>query len=808
MAGTMHISASAHAKAPDTRLPAWHQPTACRRALADYPLLLLVLFLPLHMAWEAFGESMLSLLAWHFVSVLVMSLISCAMAAEIGWWGALVLGLHLLQDTPPMAGAWLLTGLLLAVGLGLRRLPRVTRAPHQNAIGIAVGLFIGLAAGMMGSHLNPALHAQEGMFIYTIALALAWNLPLALSFRVAAALAGLGAGRIAVKIGMMAMYWAWLWPVEPVVALLGLVIPLLSLQPAWLHWLILPLLWPYHQICSYHDFRRLAANSQVSPTHLWFPHALACPAIFLPSVHNIVHYLLLLEQHHPIKANQLLAQLPKRLGEAVTSAMEWHKNIEHLQSVRNAGGVAAAHRLVRGHLGSPAQTAAIQQLLRISLDTEQALQQTNHYSQRLMLSEVEERLNRLILELGRNVEVSSLQVIAVLWRNALAEAQQRRTQLADERQEIENPYVVGVPLSTKQEIFVGRQDVIARIEKILSDRNGPPLLLHGQRRTGKTSLLHNLSRLMSIHTAPVYLDFQSPRMLSGQIAVMLEGLAKAISTVAHSFAHASGGLPPLTADQLRAGDAFVLFNDWLDHVEARLAGRTMMLALDEFVVLEDLRQRGKLSENDLYLLLSMFRHIIQHRQSFRLLLASSHTLNELGPWAGHLNNVQVVHLGYLSEEETRRLTEKPTPEFGLRYLPDARAQVYTLTHGHPALVQLLCSEIVELKNSHPPHLRRVVSFADIMEAKNRALATGEFFFQDIVKNQINSESLALLRTIATAPDGVYPYTRQPPGIQDLLRRDLVETCPKGYRFQVEMIRLGVLRQFGQVGAPLAGAQKN
>jgi hypothetical protein len=79
-----------------------------------------------------------------------------------------------------------------------------------------------------------------------------------------------------------------------------------------------------------------------------------------------------------------------------------------------------------------------------------------------------------------------------------------------ERQEIEDPYIIGIPLTAHQEIFVGREAFSQRIEQLLLDRRPPPLLIYGQRRMGKTSLLNNLGRLLPQHILPLFVDLQGP----------------------------------------------------------------------------------------------------------------------------------------------------------------------------------------------------------------------------------------------------------------------------------------------------------
>jgi hypothetical protein len=222
------------------------------------------------------------------------------------------------------------------------------------------------------------------------------------------------------------------------------------------------------------------------------------------------------------------------------------------------------------------------------------------------------------------------------------------------------------------------------------------------------------------------------------------------------------------------------------------------LAVDEFEMLDSVLNRGRFDETDV---LSLLRHLIQHRSRFKVMLAGSHTLEEFQRWASYLINVQVVKVGYLAEEEARQLIEQPVKNFALQYEPAASQRVLELTRGHPALVQLLCYEIVILKNEQATATRRRVCKADVETAVLKALESGNFFFSDIQQNQINPAGLALLRCLATHGEGAVVSRAELAAAslaqhQDkleqtltaLLQRDLIEAVNGGYCFQVELIR--------------------
>jgi hypothetical protein len=252
-------------------------------------------------------------------------------------------------------------------------------------------------------------------------------------------------------------------------------------------------------------------------------------------------------------------------------------------------------------------------------------------------------------------------------------------------------------------------------------------------------------------------------------------------------------LPPLNREDLE-GDPFTGFDEWLDRVEGVLDQHSVLLALDEFEALERPINVGRFSETDL---LGMFRHLIQHRPRFKVLLSGSHSLDEFERWAGYLINMQTVHLSYLNETEARQLIEQPVKDFSLRYEPEASQRVLALTQGHPFLIQLLCAEIVALKNEQDLTVRRWVGQADVETAVPRALKNGSFFFADIQRNQVDAGGLTLLRFLAVQGERAvlsqdvlaHRFPDKLDATLNLLsRRELIESVNGGYRFQVELIR--------------------
>jgi AAA+ ATPase superfamily predicted ATPase len=78
-----------------------------------------------------------------------------------------------------------------------------------------------------------------------------------------------------------------------------------------------------------------------------------------------------------------------------------------------------------------------------------------------------------------------------------------------------NPYVIGVPL-TGDAGFYGRSETFAAVEDALYAEHQNVIVLFGQRRIGKTSLLHQIARRVrnDNRLVPVYFDLQGKERLA------------------------------------------------------------------------------------------------------------------------------------------------------------------------------------------------------------------------------------------------------------------------------------------------------
>ncbi len=710
----------------------------------------------------------------------------------------------------------ILIGILIGVGGGLMAglmrgsvvLALIIGLPFGAAIGwrtdrwqtgIVAGLLLGLLGAFFGITAVSTSSVQavsSNFFILGRMVALLGLITalFAVPYVLAERMAGSGAGVLAGALGGGGGFFLFLTNGQGAVEVIWFSLAgiLFGLTLAW--WrpvLLYPFLFIWNILLLQIDERRLSKKKRPS---LFRYHSAFWDEFQQLPLLNLDTHLLLVMSHCPEEGRAALTYLILTRQRWAAQAAQIELDAQRLEKCVVIDAIGTVHhQLAAGELAGSA-SALLRSFSRISQDVAAAQEQESAYNQRLALTAVADRLDGLLRELIRTEEPYAIRFrpIAAAWRQIVSAQSAALAEEAELRQEIDSPYIIGVPLTEQQEIFTGRVAISARIEQLLLDRRQPPLLLYGQRRVGKTSLLNNLGRLLPSTIVPMFVDLQGPASRAKDEAGFLYNIARSMIHSARRQRNVQ--LPPLMRDTLLQ-DPFTLFEEWLDEVEAVLAHQMGLLMFDEFEALEQMLAKGRFDES---VVLGMFRHLIQHRSRFKVLLAGSHTLDEFQRWASYLINVQVVHIGYLSEQETKQLVTAPVPDFALRYQPEAEQRVWSLTQGHPFLVQLLCAEIVALKNEQPPAQRRLATLMDVETAVSHALQHGSFFFADIEKNQVDMVALELLRLIAAAGengggrqtlvDYVPSLMALEQALTDLQNRELIMPINDGYRFQVELIR--------------------
>ena len=244
-----------------------------------------------------------------------------------------------------------------------------------------------------------------------------------------------------------------------------------------------------------------------------------------------------------------------------------------------------------------------------------------------------------------------------------------------------NPYVAGNPVGNSP-AFIGRADVLREVVRVLRRPQDNAIVLYGQRRIGKTSILQHLAAQLPKEGPyrPVYFDLQDKAA---------KPLGDVLRELAREIAHTLGLLAPDLGDDVETA----FRQTWLPAILSNLPpGSMLVLLFDEFDVLADAKAEQAAAAFFPYLRSLM----ASDPQRLKFVFVIGRKVDDLANIALSLfKGIPAQRVSLLSREDTSDLACLAQKNGTLIWPDDAVEQVWQLTHGHPFLTQLLCSHIWE-----------------------------------------------------------------------------------------------------------------
>lgn len=286
---------------------------------------------------------------------------------------------------------------------------------------------------------------------------------------------------------------------------------------------------------------------------------------------------------------------------------------------------------------------------------------------------------------------------------------------------LKNPYMPGTPIQDKSMFYGRERDLTYLLDSFAREEAQSVLVLYGQRRTGKTTLLNMLANTDQLagHVA-VKIDLQN-LLINLTINKFFFRCAKTISDKL-----LEKGLPtpiPQRSDFFDSSvDSQEAFEAFLDDVQKTLGKRRLILLFDEFEELEEKVKEGILPPD----IFKYLRSLVQAKQDFHFLFSGTHRINEMTRqyWAVFFNIAQHYRLtSRISNEGAEKLITEPVTN--LEYDPLAVKKIRLLTADQPYLINLICQALVaHCSISQKNH----VAINDVNMVLDSVLETGAVHF--------------------------------------------------------------------------------
>ncbi len=403
-----------------------------------------------------------------------------------------------------------------------------------------------------------------------------------------------------------------------------------------------------------------------------------------------------------------------------------------------------------------------------------------------------------------------------------------RLGLEQEFQEIENPYatyaeggIVGNP-----EMFYGRDELVANVAKALqsSQTQGKCVVIYGQKRAGKSSILHHLKVKLQSHGDVLILDLGNIGSILDEhssspfLYQILWGILKKLEYAIED--QVSIGYPSLDLSFPSANQFYnhhgplILFKDTFECFR-RAALKSPewcklrpILLIDEFSYIYGHIIEGRIPET----FMKNWKALLQENYFNAVLVGQDVMPKFKQRFPNEFGTTQDERVTYLRREDAIKLIDEPIRIGGRygesRYRERAVERILDLTAGSPFYIQILCNRLVEYMNRKRASL---VTEADVEQVKDELIRGVNALGPDKFDNLINSgdtsedaisneDALKVLTAIAvnskTGPcsrNSIACETCKPVDeiLEDLVKRDVVER----ERGQYYSIRVGLFKEW-------------
>lgn len=294
----------------------------------------------------------------------------------------------------------------------------------------------------------------------------------------------------------------------------------------------------------------------------------------------------------------------------------------------------------------------------------------------------------------------------------------RQQSLFDDSDLGTNPYIVGSPLQAdkSQQMFFGRQDIINKIRRILrTEGESTVLLMEGNRRAGKTSILNRL-QLPEIlpNWIPVYFSMQEAEGSASGNGIATEEifytLTKKIILSLHKFGYefeaisvgkisgqiSSLKLRSLLREKMRpefeSGNSFELLDSQIEALRTVIGEKRILLMLDEF----DKVHQGIKSGVTSSIVPENIRALLHKHNHISAILTGAKRIKHLREdYFSALYGLGIpIPVDALDAGSARKLITEPVAH-RLLFRTEAREKILELTKCQPYLIQSLCSRIFD-----------------------------------------------------------------------------------------------------------------
>lgn len=396
----------------------------------------------------------------------------------------------------------------------------------------------------------------------------------------------------------------------------------------------------------------------------------------------------------------------------------------------------------------------------------------------------------------------------------------------NEFETIPNPYeklANGGPV-TDRSMFYGRNEFINRITEAIISTDSKQVVIYGQKRSGKSSVLYHLKKSLENTRKAFCISFSLGEIFENiSSATFFHKILFSIEEELENLSFSGIEVPdfkcPLYKELKDAPNTADIFRKYLRNFKRACQNvpswqdKKLVVMIDEFTYLYAAIKEGKVSDA----IMKQWKAITQNEDAtFSSVLVGQDVFPLFkSEFPNEFGITQDERLTYLSKRDALRLIEEPVWNKKLnksRYLEDAAEKIIEYTSCNPYYIQIFCARLIKEMND-----KKFIEVTrnDIKPIADSFLFGGQALTDDKFDNLLNAGekhdiqhipqklSKAVLKKIAEATKFVPYCSREDISIgnkeyedlilDDLKNREVIEQQGNNYKIQVKLFQEWLLK---------------
>ena len=292
-------------------------------------------------------------------------------------------------------------------------------------------------------------------------------------------------------------------------------------------------------------------------------------------------------------------------------------------------------------------------------------------------------------------------------------------------------------------MFFGREEFISNIKESITNSNSKCVIIYGQKRSGKSSVLHHLRESLNNSSETFCISFSLGEIIEDlSPKTFYYTILSEIEDTLFTFSETLENVPQYTAPEYKELDDVptILFNDQIKLINREFkkypnwANKKLVLLIDEFTYIYTAIKKEHLSEQ----FMKTWKSFLEKGFFNSVLIGQDIMPKFKAAYPNEFGVTEDKRLSYLKKSDAIALIEKPIwdkTRDRSRFLGKATDLILDYTSSNPYYIQIFCARLVDYMNEH-----KAISItdADVIDIANSFIKGEQALTADKFDNLITA----------------------------------------------------------------------